>query len=67
MLNHLTVTQAAAQLGCSGMTVRRYIESGRLTATKVGNHMWLIDSESVDSLKPPRRGRPPAQKVKETE
>lgn len=51
----LTVSQAAADLGLSPRTVRRYLEKGRLAGTKqdVGNGLaeWQIEPGSVRNLK----------------
>ncbi len=51
----LTVAQAAADLGLSTRTVRRYLEKGRLAGTKqdVGNGLaeWQIEPDSVRNLK----------------
>ena len=51
----LTVAQAAADLGLSTRTVRRYLQKGRLAGTKqvVGNGLaeWQIEPGSVRNLK----------------
>lgn len=58
MNTNLTTTQAAAFLTTDPSTVRRWCESGRMTATKFG-HIWVIDSDALVSFKRPARGRPP--------
>jgi excisionase family DNA binding protein len=53
----VTPIQAAALIGVTPTTVRRWIASGELDARKVGPRKWLIAVESVESL---RLGTPPA-------
>lgn len=44
-MNFLTVTQYAAQRGCSTQYVRRLIASGKIKAVKVSERLWLIPIE----------------------
>ena len=44
----LTVSQTAKYLKLSEKTVRRYINDGRLSASKVGNRSWRIKASDVD-------------------
>jgi excisionase family DNA binding protein len=53
----VTPIQAAALIGVTPTTVRRWIASGELDARKVGPRRWLIAVESVESL---RLGTTPA-------
>lgn len=46
----MTITQAAAKLGKSEMTLRRWIDSGYMKAIKIGK-MWDISTEEVDRIK----------------
>jgi excisionase family DNA binding protein len=47
----VTPIQAAALIGVTPTTVRRWIASGELDARKVGPRKWLIAVESVESLR----------------
>lgn len=47
--SQLTSTEAADELGVSEATVRRYIHSGALRATKRGS-MWFVDACSLENL-----------------
>jgi excisionase family DNA binding protein len=49
----LTLAQAAARLGCSPRTVRRYVAAGVLRGYRVGPRMLRVTAGDVDSL-----GRP---------
>ena len=60
----IPIPEAAARYHCSQKTVRRAIQSGKLTAYKPGREI-LVDIESGDAwfkstqIKPrPKRGRP---------
>jgi excisionase family DNA binding protein len=53
----VTPIQAAALIGVTPTTVRRWIASGELDARKVGPRRWLIAAESVEAL---RLGTTPA-------
>lgn len=44
---HLRISQAAEYLGVSDDTVRRWVESGRLTATSDANGRQVVDSVDV--------------------
>jgi len=46
-----SISEAAAQLGCSVDTIRRRIRSGQIQATKSGN-MWTV--ELTEELTPSR-------------
>ncbi|WP_254622822.1 helix-turn-helix domain-containing protein [Rhodococcus sp. W8901] len=46
----VTIGDAAAYLGCSTRTVRRYISAGRIEAYRVGNRMIRVDSAELDRL-----------------
>ncbi len=54
MSDHMTIPEAAGRAKVSQMTVRRWIESGKLAATKStsagGGERWLIDPESLAAL-----------------
>ena len=52
----VTVQEAADQLGRSIATIRRWCDSGRLRAHKVGKE-WLVDRDSVTAHRP-RRSKP---------
>jgi len=56
----LLVHEVAQIAGVVPFTVRKYIRSGRLSATKVGG-VWTIDERDLLALAahPPRTGRPP--------
>jgi excisionase family DNA binding protein len=45
----LTLKQVASTLGLSTKTISRYIESGKLKASKFGNR-WRIKPEEVDKF-----------------
>lgn len=45
----LDTAAAAALIGCSVSTVRKYIKEGRLAATKVGGKLY-VDEEDLQSL-----------------
>ena len=53
----LTVDRAAAILDVSHMTVRRYMNDGRLPKRKLGREYVLYRSD-LDKLKRPDMGRP---------
>jgi excisionase family DNA binding protein len=59
----LTIKQAAEDLGVSVMSVRRYIEAGRLTPYKPGRELFFW-SDELDRFKASRRppGRPKGSK-----
>jgi len=44
----VTVQEVADKFGVSTKTVRRYIASGRLTASRVGPRMIRLDAEQVE-------------------
>jgi excisionase family DNA binding protein len=54
----VTPIQAAALIGVTPTTVRRWIASGELDARKVGPRRWLIAVESVESLRLGTPARP---------
>jgi excisionase family DNA binding protein len=41
---------AARRIGCSGRTVRRYIQQGKLRAERDGRRAWVVFPGDVDSL-----------------
>lgn len=55
----MLVPQAAAELAVSRFTVWKYIDSGRLPATRVGRD-WIIRRSDLETFKGQRRkpGRP---------
>lgn len=57
LMTKLTTTQAAAKVGRDASQVRRWCESGKLAATKLG-HIWVIDSDVLAEFKVPKRGPP---------
>ena len=44
---------AAAALGCSTKTIRRYIADGRLTGYRMGPRLIRVDMAEVDALLSP--------------
>jgi excisionase family DNA binding protein len=46
----LTLEQAAARLGVSIDTVRRWVRSGRLTAIRIGPRTTRIDPRDLEDL-----------------
>ncbi|MCH8295730.1 helix-turn-helix domain-containing protein [Candidatus Poribacteria bacterium] len=48
MTKTLTITEATQVLGCSDKTIRRWIESGKLTAEKVGRKWYVQVNVDVD-------------------
>ena len=46
----MTITQAAALLNKSDMTVRRWLKEGYIKAIKIGN-TWEISSAEVERIK----------------
>ena len=64
--NYLTTAQVAQRLGRDASQVRRWCESGRLPATKLG-HIWAIEESALSGFETPTRGRPTkAHEGKET-
>jgi excisionase family DNA binding protein len=47
---YLTVDEAAAYLGINPMTMRRYIDKGRLRAFKLGPKLLRVRQSDVDGL-----------------
>jgi hypothetical protein len=56
-VKELTSGDVARIYGVNECNVRRWCESGKLAATKLG-HIWVIDSEALKEFKRPKRGRP---------
>lgn len=58
----ITITQAAAALGVTKMTIWRHIQRGNIPATQVGT-TWIIERlpDHLPRLKP---GRKPKEKQK---
>lgn len=57
----LTVAEVAKRRGVIGSTVRKWCQTGRLVAKKVGvgnRATWLIAEESLAGFVPPSPGRP---------
>jgi excisionase family DNA binding protein len=52
-----TVRQAADALGLTTGTVRRLIAAKKLAARKLGDGIWLLNREQVESLIPMYDGR----------
>lgn len=52
-----TVTKAAQQLGVDASTVRRWCESGLLSARKLGK-TWIIAQDAIDHFERPKLGSP---------
>ncbi len=46
----ISLTEAAAQLGCSTKTIRRYISGGRLLGYRMGPRLIRVDAEAVAEL-----------------
>ncbi len=46
--DYLTPAQVAERLHVSVLTVRRWIGSGRLSATKAGPRRWLVRGSDLD-------------------
>lgn len=61
----LTIKQAAADLGVSVMSVRRYIEAGRITPYQPGREIFFW-SDEVERFKATRKkgGRPKGSRNK---
>lgn len=58
----LTIKQAAEDLGVSVMSVRRYVEAGRLTPYRPGRELFFWSDELEQfkaSRRPPGRPRKP--------
>lgn len=49
-LQRASIAAAANALGCSTRTVRRYIESGRLTGYRMGPRLIRVDLAELDVL-----------------
>lgn len=45
-----TIPAAAAYLGCSERTIRRYIAAGKLTGYRVGARMIRVDVAALNDL-----------------
>ena len=54
----LSTTDVARQLGVDTSTVRRWIYSGRLAASQLGGHSWMVREDDLEGFAPPKRGRP---------
>ena len=52
-MEELTATQIGARLGVSERTAQRYIKSGKLKAVLQANGYYLVDTASINALKPP--------------
>lgn len=61
----LTVQKAAAELGVSHMTIRRWIEHGHLKPRRPGRE-YLIRRKDVDRLRDPK-ARPQPGRPRKTE
>lgn len=46
----MTITQAAAMLGKSEITLRRWIDSEYMQAVKIGK-MWEISADEIERIK----------------
>lgn len=49
----ISITQAAALLGVSTRTIRRWIAAGELPATRIGPKLLRIHTEDIDRLGTP--------------
>ena len=49
----IDVTEAAKRLGVSKLTIRHYINDGRLTGYRLGPKLIRLDADEVDSLAKP--------------
>jgi excisionase family DNA binding protein len=49
-MKYITINQAAERLGMSARTVRRYINSGRLPATRLSRKTVRIAESDVQAL-----------------
>jgi excisionase family DNA binding protein len=45
-----TVAEAAKRVGLSTMTIRRYIDQGRIPARRLGPRLVRVDLRAVDQL-----------------
>jgi len=45
--DHMTVTDAATELGISGARVRQLIAEHKLDAQRIGQTLWLVTRDSV--------------------
>ncbi len=67
----LSVPEVAERLGVSRATVHRWCREGRFRrAQYVGESprgIWVIPEGDVESVAPPRRGRPPSTRTDEGE
>lgn len=50
LIQYVSLVEAAAALGCSVDTIRRYIAAGRLTAYRLGNKSIRLRADDVDAL-----------------
>ena len=57
----LSTTDVAKQLGVDPSTVRRWIYSGKLVASQLGGHSWMVQEGDLEGFAPPKRGRPPKE------
>lgn len=55
MRDHLTTTQAAAELGISPRRVRSLLQAGRLAGEMVAG-VWLVTRASVEKWRPLPQG-----------
>lgn len=46
----LTIKQACDHVGVSRPTIRGWINSGRLPATKIGTRIWRVAAADLDKL-----------------
>ena len=47
---HLSVAEAAEMRGVHQATIKRWIQSGKLPAERVGNLMWLIRRSDLEKV-----------------
>ncbi len=48
-----TIADAAAYMGCTPRTIRRYIAAGRLTGYRLGARAIRVDLDALDALLTP--------------
>ena len=54
----ISTKQVAERLGVDPSTVRRWIYSGKLAASQLGGHSWMVQEDDLEGFAPPKRGRP---------
>jgi excisionase family DNA binding protein len=61
----ITITEAAAIIGCSTAHLRFLAISEKIKSTKVGPRLWLIDKKAAEKMAktPAKTGRPRSGKI----